>query len=513
MSVSRRQFLARSAVLAASVGTLPALLGSARANTLRPGRKPKHIIHLVSDGMSTGTLTCADYFSQLTRGQPLAWMELYRRPTAQSAWMNMRSLNSSVTDSAAASSSWGSGSRVKNGVLNLLPDGQVLRPLCTLFAEAGWARGLVTTTEITHATPAGFAVNVLSRDSADAIAVQYLERQIDVLLGGGANFFDPAKRKDKRDLKADYRQRGYLVVHNRKELAEAPTGPRWLGVFAKSHLPFTLDHLHSDTLQASVPTLAEMTRAALRRLAGAKHFLLQVEGGRVDHAAHASDAPAAMWDQVAFDEALDVCLEFQRHEPDTLLLITTDHGNSNPALNGTGTNYEKSPRCLARLVDAQKSFPELLKDFKKAAGVDLDKEISDADTLAKLKQLTPDRVSELIEAAAGYAVPQKKAEAFLRFMAGLDKPLYDGMNSLSTQLGQLLANHYGIGWTGNAHTADYVPLVAVGPGAERFRGFIQNTDVFPHYLDLAGIRFQNPSSRLLAESAPTAAEVERWQIV
>ena len=68
----------------------------------------------------------------------------------------MRSLNSLVTDSAAASTSWGSGSRVKNGTLNILPDGRRLRPLCTVFGEAGWARGLVTTTEITHATPAGF---------------------------------------------------------------------------------------------------------------------------------------------------------------------------------------------------------------------------------------------------------------------------------------------------------------------------------------------------------------------
>jgi hypothetical protein len=118
----------------------------------------------------------------------------------------------------------------------------------------------------------------------------------------------------------------------------------------------------------------------------------------------------------------------------------------------------------------------------------------------------------LIEGATGYAVPEKKAEAFVRFLAGRDRPLYDGMNSLSTQLGQLLANHFGVGWTGNAHTADYVPLVAVGPGAERFRGFVQNTDVFAHYLALAGLRLQNPTWPLLAESGPSAAEVEGWQL-
>jgi len=512
MVISRRRFLIRSAVAAASTAVVPGVLRATGTDQFKPGRKPRHIIHLVSDGMSLGTLTCADYFSQLSRGRPLAWMDLYRRPAVQAALMNMRSLNSTVTDSAAASSSWGSGARVKNGALNVLPDDQELRTLFALLADAGWTRGLVTTTEITHATPAGFAVNMNSRGSADAIAVQYLERQVDVLLGGGAKFFDPAQRKDKRDLQAEYRQRGYCVLQNRSELTDAPPTQRWLGVFAKSHLPFTLDHRNSDSLQASVPTLVEMTRAALRRFERAKHFLLQVEGGRVDHAVHASDAAAAMRDQVAFDEALEACREFQRREPDTLIVVTTDHGNSNLGLNGTGSGYERSPRNFARLTEVQKSFPELLKDFKKASGLDPDKETTDAAALASLRQLAPDRVSELIEEATGYAVPQKKAEAFVRFLAGLETPLYDGMNSLATQFGQLLANHFGIGWTGNAHTADYVPLVAAGPGAERFRGFIQNTDVFAHYLALAGIRFRNPTWPLLAESGPSAAEVEHWQL-
>ena len=512
MVVSRRRFLIRSAVATGSVVAFPSVLGAAGGDKFKPGRKPRHIIHLVSDGMSVGTLTCADYFSQLTRGRPLAWMGLYRRAGVQAALMNMRSLNSMVTDSAAASSSWGVGARVKNGALNILPDGQELRTLFALFADAGWARGLVTTTEITHATPAGFAVNMSDRGSADAIAVQYLERQVDVLLGGGAKFFDPAQRKDKRDLKADYGQRGYCVLQQRSELAEAPPTQRWLGVFAKSHLPFTLDHRNSDSLLVSVPTLAEMTRAALRRFERVKHFLLQVEGGRVDHAAHASDAAAAMRDQVAFDEALDVCLEFQRREPDTLIVVTTDHGTSNLGLNGTGSGYENSPRCFARLAEAQKSFPELLRDLKKASGLDPDKETTDAATLESLGQLAPARISEVVQEATGYAVPQKKAEAFVRFLEGRDRPLYDGMNSLATQFGQLLANHFGIGWTGNAHTADYVPLVAAGPGAERFRGLIQNTDVFANYLALAGIRFKNPTWPLLAESGPTAAEVEHWQL-
>jgi len=75
-------------------------------------------------------------------------------------------------------------------------------------------------------------------------------------------------------------------------------------------------------------------------------------------------------------------------------------------------------------------------------------------------------------------------------------------------LGQLLANHLGVSWTGGAHTADYVPLLAIGPGAERFRGFLQNVEVFRHYLALAGVDYRNPEAPLMAETGPSASDVE-----
>jgi alkaline phosphatase len=513
MMFRRREFLLKSGLLAASALGSPALLGATGPEKFKPGRRPRHIIQLVADGMSLGTLTCADHFSRLLRGRSLAWMDLYRRPDAFNSLVDMRSLNSLVTDSSAASSSWGSGSRVKNGTLNVLPDGTVLRPLYSLFADQGWTRGLVTTTEITHATPAGFAANQDKRENAEAIAVQYLERQVDVLLGGGRQYFDPAKRKDKRDLKADYRLRGYWVMETRADLESAPLGALWLGTFGSGHLPFTLDQMASPRLQQTVPTLAEMTGAALRRLERSRHFILQVEGGRVDHGAHASDAAAALRDMLAFDDALELCLAFRQKVPDTLIVVTTDHGNSNLGLNGMGGDYAKSSECFAKLGKVKKSFGEINKDLRLAAGMPAVPVEGAKEKPEDLARMTPDRFSEVIEEATGYAVPEKKSVAFLQFLAGKGAPLYDQMNSLSTQMGQLLANHLGIGWTGNSHTSDYVPLVAVGPGAERFRGELQNTDVFPSYLALTGIQFKNPQRPLLAECGPSAAEAESWQLV
>ena len=155
---SRRKFLRNSSVVAATgaVG-FPHIAKSAEQLHATTGQKPKHIIHLVSDGMSMGTLTCADHLSQLVRGRGLTWLEMVKNPATVAAWMNMRSLNSLVTDSSAAASSWGSGTRIINGMVNQLGDETPLKTLYELFGDAGWKRGLVTTAEITHATPAGFA--------------------------------------------------------------------------------------------------------------------------------------------------------------------------------------------------------------------------------------------------------------------------------------------------------------------------------------------------------------------
>ena len=488
MSITRRRFFTRSGLLATSALAAPHIVLPAEPGVAQPGQKPRHIIHLVADGMSSGTLSCADHLSHLLRARGLTWMQLHNHPGITTAMMNVRSLNSLVTDSSASSCAWGSGSRIVNGTVNVLPDGRVLKTLYELFGETGWKRALVTTTEITHATPAGFAASGLRREAAEAIAEQYLERKIEVLLGGGKKFFDPKQRKDKRDLRSEYPAQGYAVLETAAELKAAPTDKPWLGIFAPSHLPFTLDQASDEKAKATVPTLATMTRRALDKLQNESHFIMQVEGGRVDHACHTCDAAAAFHDQIAFDEALDVCVEFQKKQPDTLLVITTDHGNGNPGLNGTGLAYGLSSPLFANLKKVKRSFAEILKRF--GAG-------ENPGDFTAIK--SSEEIKAIVLEATGYEMSMGQANFFRPFLEQKGQCLYGTMNSVVAQLGQLVGNHVGIGWTSNAHTSDYVPLLALGPGAERFRGFIQNTDVFKHYLALANIDFKNPEVPLIAD--------------
>lgn len=489
--LNRRSFLRTSSVaasLGAVGGSTPALAARSSSRPARLGQgAPHRIIHVVADGMSLGTLSCADQFSQLERSHGLVWLDLVNHPDARTAWMDMRSLDSLVTDSAAASSSWGSGSRVRNGTLNTTTDGKPLLPLHPLFGQAGWKRGLVTTTEITHATPAGFTVSVKERGSGEDIAAQYLERGVEVMLGGAKSHFDPAKRKDHRDLWAEFARAGYYVAKTRDELRNAPTDRPWLGTFAEGHLPFTLDHTRSESLQASVPTLPDMVERALAHLGRHERFLLQIEGGRVDHACHNNDAAGALRDLVTLDDALAIVLKFQRRHPETLVVVTTDHGNANLGLNGMGTSYRDSSQRFRNLAGVRASFPEILKLLKTVR--------TEGEAIALLADQT------------GYRAEPAKIALLLPFLNAKGSALFDQMNSDVAALGQVLANHLGISFTGTTHTSDYVPLVAIGPGSERFRGLLRNTDLFRTYTDLAGIDYRNPAEPLIAAS-DLAEEVE-----
>lgn len=530
--LTRRRFLGSSSVAAATAIGFPNLSHGAKLIQPRPGQKPRHIIHLVSDGMSMGTLTCADHLSQVLRQRGLTWMQLCNNPLVHNGWMNMRSLNSLVTDSSAASSSWGSGVRIVNGMVNMTGNGTPLKTLYELLADVGWKRGLVTTTEITHATPAGFVASVDNRDKATLIAAQYLSREVDVLLGGGRKYFDPAYRLDKRDLWSDFQAAGYHTMQTRAELEKAPLDRPWLGTFARSHLPFTVDQRQSPQLQDQVPTLATMTRAALNQLGRARNFILQVEGGRVDHGCHNCDAAGALYDQIAFDEAIDVCLDFQKQVPDTLILITTDHGNANLGLNGMGTAYGQSTWLFYNLENAKQSFSEMLKplqrkvlpeneepekdeeaDKKREAA--LSKEEKEAEKARKKKEeenvAETTEIVDIVHAATGYKMSKQRAERLRPFLMKKGAALYELMNSDVCALGQVMANYYGIGFTGSAHTADYVPVTTIGPGAERFRGFIQNTDVFNHYTDMTGIDYRNQQEPLITGLGPDAGTVEHTE--
>jgi alkaline phosphatase len=467
MSFSRRTLL----------GASVAGLGASAFGVTTPqrrGRRPKNIIFCVADGMATSTVTMADHFLQLRDGKRSYLSTLMDRPEVVRGWQDTRSLNSVVTDSSAAASTWGCGRRIWNGQVNVFPDGTELRTLTSLMVEAGVKCGLVTTTTITHATPSGFALNCPDRGMEALLAEKYLKSGVDVLMGGGDNVFNPKTRKDGRDLYADFAKAGYTVVKTRDELM-ANKAKKVLGIFTPSHLPFTVDRDNSPELQRTTPSLAELVRSATERLKGSpKGFLLQVEGGKVDHGAHANDLAAMMYDQIAFEEAVKAAIEFAEKDGETLVIVTADHATGGPALNGAGSSYGDSTPGLLTLANMKSSYDPIFSALGKTPSA---KEVQD-----------------VIEAKLGIKLAAAEGEGIASAIKGQSPfPLASFMSGRNGSVATILGNHSKVTWTSGNHTSDHVMVIAFGPGSEQIKGVTPNTTFFDLMTQFKGIKWSNPT--------------------
>ncbi len=471
MKFSRRMLLGGG-----TAGLLSGVLESdaSAQNKKSGGKQPKNIIFCVADGMAMATLTMANYYQQITAGHPSYWTTLLDAEYAVNGLQNTRSLNSLVTDSAAASSAWGSGRHIWNGQINAFPDKTELRTLASLMQEAGVRTGLVTTTTITHATPSGFAISCIDRDLEGLIAEKHLQSGVDVLMGGGNKFFSPLLRPDKRDLYADFTAAGYTVVKTRQDLLGLDRPKKILGVFHDSHMPFTVDHIHSPELLATRPTLAEMAQGALTQLQHApKGFLLQIEGGKVDHGGHSNDLAALLYDQMAFEDAVKVAVEFALKDRETLVIVTTDHATGGPALNGAGLEYIDSTDGLKTLSGMKASYEPIFAAFGAHPTQTLVRDVIHDKLSIALTKEEADAVVSAVNGASPFAV----------------STFYKGPQAT---LAIVLGNYSKVTWTSQNHTSDHVLVTAIGPGKEFVAGLNPNVRFFDRILATKGLKWSNP---------------------
>jgi len=467
--MKRRDFF-RNAALTAAAATVTSPFSSLGNSRNHPpqgrGKVAKNIIFMVSDGMSAGTLTMANMLSELRDGRLSTWMSLYHDGTVSRGLMDTASANSLVTDSSAASSAWGGGVRVNNGVLNVAPDGSRPIPILQKFKAAGKAVGCVTTVPITHATPAGFCVNNDSRSAQAEIALAYHDLRFDVMMGGGTEYFDSERRKDKQDVFGKFRKSGFRVVQTRDELLAADAAgdaAPLLGVFHADGLPYALDREHDEQLKNNTPSLAEMVESAIRRLSKNRNgFVLQVEGGKVDWAAHANDIGGLLFDQLAFEEALATAIAFAKADGDTLVIVTTDHGNANPGLFGGTKDFE-------RVFRFRHTNDWVLQ------GIDRD--------------FTAAQVRERIEHAHGYAISANEAIQLLaHYVTDRNEDgLYNPYKLPFADLAAIQRKYTSVGWASTGHSGDHVEVAAFGPGQQLLRPFVRNTDMHHLMLEAAGV--------------------------
>lgn len=342
---------------------------------------PKNVLFFLGDGMGLTTMTATRIYKVGEDG------ELTMDTLPETAFVKTFSRNSQVTDSAPSMAAYMTGVKMDNEVLSMTAEttaydpltlndfvtgadstcaasnGKPVTTMLELAKAAGMGTGVVTTTRITHATPAATYAHLCHRDGENTIAAQMvpggvgynvaLGDGIDVVLGGGLRHFLPkgpgSSRSDARDLVAEMKAKGYAYAANKSEFDKLPANGKVLGLFTYSHMAYDLDR--DGTKE---PSLAEMTAKSIDQLKGnAKGFFLMVEGGRIDHALHETTARKALQDAAAFDDALKVAIDKMKViDPDlknTLIVVTADHDHT-LVLNGyaarTGKTTDANPGIL-----------------------------------------------------------------------------------------------------------------------------------------------------------------------
>ena len=334
--------------------------------------RAKHVVLFVGDGMSLTTVAAARILEGQRKGAPgeenlLAWEHF-----PHTAFSKTYNTDTQTPDSAGTMTAMATGVKTRAGVIGIgqAPQrgdcagsrGARLLSLWQLAADAGLATGVVTTTRVTHATPAATfthspernwendaeMLGVPGAETCPDIARQFVEtrhgRGPDVLMGGGRGGFLPAGtpdpeyddqtglRLDGRDLVAEWRARrpDGVYVWNARQLAEAPDAAPLLALFEPGHMQYEHDRAQD---RGGEPSLAEMTTDAIRRLqrisaaGGDRGFVLLVEAGRIDHAHHSGNAHRALVDTVALSDAVRAAVAATSAE-DTLILVTADHSHT-----------------------------------------------------------------------------------------------------------------------------------------------------------------------------------------
>jgi len=322
-------------------------------------RPTRSAVLFIGDGMGPAYVTT----TRVARGGSGGRLRIDSLP--YTALSRTHSSDSPVTDSAAAASAMGCGQKTANGVLCEdatavygKSDGRKLESIAVWAKKRGLRVGLVTTTTVTHATPAAFYAQEKDRDNEAGIARQAAACGFDLVLGGGRKYFPG-------DVRTEAQAAGFTIV----ETAEALKGiggleHRVLGLFAEGHMPYQPEIEAArarpaapaggevgaaaggsgaaaaagaeagDPAARTAPTLVEMTRFAIDALRKTgQPFFLMVEGGRIDHAGHANWARTLVDETAAFDEAIGYAID-SLDPKTTLVLVTADHETGGLALNG-----------------------------------------------------------------------------------------------------------------------------------------------------------------------------------
>ena len=444
-------------------------------------KAPKYVFYFIGDGMGTNQVMGIQYYLQDLEGKygykPLCFTQF---PYA--GLVVTYSANSDVTDSSAAGTALASGQKTDNNVLGLLPDRKT--PVVTI-AEMAHKKGvrvaIGSSCSIDHATPASFYGHTRHRNMYHQIGNQLSESGFEFF--GGAQFRESTS-SDGSDI-GNYalaEQAGYTVVRGYDEYKQKAASTDKIILFDKEpksdkSLAYAIDRKEGDL------KLAEITEAAIDYMMKdpKKGFFMMMEGGRIDQACHANDPGAYIQEMLDFDEAIKVAYDFYlKHKDETLIVITADHETGGLGL--TAGDYKTNLKVLQYQKMSKSAFTAHLEN--------MGREIGDI--------LTWDEVQEELKKYFGFwdtvELTDKQTdrlrsvyvETFGMGPGELKEGEYFEVDRLTDEAARIMTEIAQISWAAGCHSGSYVPVFAVGAGADQFTGQIDNIEIPMKIKKLAG---------------------------
>ena len=441
-------------------------------------QQAKYVFYFIGDGMGVNQVQGTELYRGELEGKigitPI-WFTQFPYATTATTF----SATNGVTDSAAAGTALATGNKTQNGTIGMKQDLQTEVSSVAVWAKNKGCRvGVTTSVSVDHATPAAFYAHDPSRGSYYKIGTDLYKAGFDFY--AGSDFIDP-NNKDNKDGNSENlytmaEKNGYTIARGYKNYLKKCKKADKMILFQsekasekdRTAIPYAIDRTKDDL------TLADITRSAINFLSKdlSKGFFLMVEGGKIDWACHSNDAATAFHEVADMDEAVKVAYEFYSQHPDeTLIVVTADHETGGFVL-GTGA-YKLNLQVLKNQKVSESGFTRILNELRKKYN----------------NNVSWEKVQQALKENFGFwdkvKLNEKQEERLLAKYndtfkgkeAKLEKSEYAQDEPLAAEAKRIIDEIALVGWTSGGHSAGYVPVFAIGAGADLFQGRIDNTEI------------------------------------
>lgn len=441
-------------------------------------QQAKYVFYFIGDGMGVNQVQGTELYRGELEGKigitPI-WFTQFPYATTATTF----SATNGVTDSAAAGTALASGNKTKNGTIGMKQDQQTdVNSVAVWAKNKGCRVGVTTSVSVDHATPAAFYAHDPSRGSYYKIGTDLYKAGFDFY--AGSDFLDPTNKEDKsgtsENLYSLAEKNGYTIARGYKDYLKKCKKADKMILFQtekaseadRTAIPYAIDRTKNDLI------LADITRSAINFLSKdlSKGFFLMVEGGKIDWACHSNDAATVFHEVVDMDEAVKVAYEFYSQHPDeTLIVVTADHETGGFVL-GTGA-YKLNLQVLKNQKVSENGFTRILNELRKK----YNNNVSWEKVQQALKENFGFWDKVQLSKAQEERLQAKYTETFKGQEAKLEKSEYAQDEPLAAEAKRIIDEIALVGWTSGGHSAGYVPVFAIGAGAEQFQGRIDNTEI------------------------------------